>query len=164
MSHFRVFRRAASIFLLFLTWATMSSLAGADKPDLASWVNLKHVKIGNVIKVVLTDAKSYQGPYQSFTDEEIVILQEDGTQHISRKDILRISAKMPGHRGRNTLIGLAAGTAVGLGVGAGVDAARDPGGLFPNGGKEIFTPIGMLGGTLVGVALPTGGWQEIYRR
>jgi hypothetical protein len=163
MSNFRVFRRAASIILLVLTWATMSSLAGADKPDLAAWENLKRVKIGNVIKVVLTDAKSYQGPYQSFTDEEILMLQESGTQHISRKDILRISAKLPGHRGRNALIGLAVGTAAGLGVGAVVDALVKPH-LVPYAGKAAGSTLGLLGGTLIGVAGPTGGWQEIYRR
>jgi hypothetical protein len=161
MSNFRVFRQAASIIPLVLTWATMSSLVGADKPDLASWENLKRVKPGTLIKVVLTDAKSYQGPYQSFTDEEISIGQENGARHISRKDILRISAKQPGHRGRNTLIGLAAGTAVGLGVGAVADAKPH---LFPNAGKEVGSALGLLGGTLIGVAVPTGGWQEIYRR
>jgi hypothetical protein len=162
MSNFRVLRQA-TIFLLVLTWATMISLAGADKPDLADWENFKRVKPGNIIKVVLIDAKSYQGPYQSFTDEEILIQQENGTQHISRKEVLRISAKMPGHRGRNTLIGLAAGTAVGLGVGAGVDAVTKPG-LVPYAGKAIGSTLGLLGGTLIGVAVPTGGWREIYRR
>jgi len=163
MNNFQVFRQAALIILFVLTWATMISLAGADKPNLATWENLKQVKIGSVIKVVLTDAKSYQGPYQSFTDEEILMLQENGTQHISRKDILRISAKMPEHRRRNALIGLAAGTAAGLGTGAIVDSASKPN-FVPYVGKVAGATLGILGGTLVGVALPTGGWQEIYRR
>ncbi len=163
MNNFQVLRQAGSIFLLVLTWATMISLAGADKPDLADWENLKRVNPGNVIKVVLTDAKSYQGPYQSFTEEEILIQQENVSKHISRKEVLRISAKLSGHRGRNTLIGLAAGTAVGLGVGAVVDSKTNPE-FLPYAGKATGSILGMLGGTVIGVAVPTGGWQEIYRR
>jgi hypothetical protein len=166
MSNFRVFRQTASIFLLVLTWATMSSLAGADKPGLTAWENLKRVKSGNVIKVVLTDEKSYQGPYQSSTDEEILLLQENGMQHISRKDILRISTKLPEHRRRNALIGFASGAAAGLGVGAIVDSASKKTGFGPDvpAGMIIGSTLGVLGGTLVGVFCPTGGWQEIYRR
>jgi hypothetical protein len=166
MSNFRVFRQAAFIVLFVLTWATMISLVGADKPELATWENLNRVKIGNVIKVVLTGAKSYQSTYQSFTDEEILMLQESGMQHISRKDILRISAKLPEHRRRNALIGFASGAAVELGVGAIVDSASKKTGFGPDvpAGMIIGSTLGVLGGTLVGVFCPTGGWQEIYRR
>jgi hypothetical protein len=163
MNNFQFLRQAGSIFLLVLTWATMISLAGPDKPDLADWENLKLVKSGSVMKVVLTDAKSYQGPYQSFTEEEILIQQENVSKHISRKEVLRISVKLPGHRGRNTLIGLAAGMAVGLGVGAVVDSKTNPA-FIPYAGKVTGSILGMLGGTVIGVAVPTGGWREIYRR
>jgi hypothetical protein len=124
----------------------MMSLAGADKRDLATWDNLERVKSGNAIKVVLTDARSFQGPYQSFTSEEVLIQQEDGTQHINRKDVLRISAKLPGHRRRNALTGLVAGTAVGFGVGAGLDASTEPD-FVSYAGKAIGSALGMLGGT-----------------
>ncbi|HEY2015562.1 MAG TPA: hypothetical protein VGH38_18790 [Bryobacteraceae bacterium] len=79
-----------------------------------------------------------------------------------RQNVKRVQLKRPGHRGRNTLIGLGLGAAGGLVAGAGIDhSAKDS--WFPNAGKVVLTPIGMIIGTVVGVALPTGGWHDVYR-
>jgi hypothetical protein len=83
---------------------------------------------------------------------------------LSRQDIQRVSLKRPGHRGRNTLIGLAIGTGSGLALGSVLDS-RYPNNLFwfPNEGKAVSSPLGALVGTVVGVALPTGRWRDVYR-
>jgi hypothetical protein len=35
--------------------------------------------------------------------------------------------------------------------------------FFPNGGKAVLTPLGAIIGAVVGVAIPSGGWHDIYR-
>jgi len=65
---------------------------------------------------------------------------------------------------RNTLLGAAIGAGAGLGIGAGTDAQCSPHCFLGNNlAKAIFTPLGALVGTVVGVAWPTGRWHEIYR-
>jgi hypothetical protein len=44
-----------------------------------------------------------------------------------------------------------------------VDSQRGHGDWFPYFGKVVLTPLGAIIGTVVGVALPTGGWREVYR-
>src|ERR1017187_3915208 len=51
----------------------------------------------------------------------------------------------------------------GLTAGAVADSKAGPGIWLPNAGKEVLAPLGALIGTVVGVALPTGGWREVYR-
>jgi len=51
-----------------------------------------------------------------------------------------------------------------LAAGAGQDASCGHNCFIDrNFGKETFTPLGAIVGTLVGLAWPTGGWKEIYR-
>lgn len=73
-----------------------------------------------------------------------------------------VALKKPGHRGRNTLIGLAIGAGAGPTLGAGVDSKAGPGNWFPDAGKAVLSPLGALVGTVIGVALPTGGWRDVY--
>ena len=54
-------------------------------------------------------------------------------------------------------------TGAGLAFGAVVDAKARPGIWLPNAGKEVFSPLGAVLGTAIGVALPTGGWRDVYR-
>jgi len=49
-----------------------------------------------------------------------------------------------------------------LGTGAAVDS-RNKGGIFPGADKVVFVVAGALIATVVGVAIPTGAWREIYR-
>ena len=82
---------------------------------------------------------------------------------LARQEIKRVQSKRPGHRGRNTLIGLGVGhPADGFAAGAGIDHETPTAGSR-NAGKAVLTPIGAIIGTVVGVAIPTGGWREVYR-
>jgi len=57
----------------------------------------------------------------------------------------------------------AVGGGGGLAVGA-VEVSRTrPGAMFRNLGYAVFPPLGALVGTVIGVALPTGGWRDVYR-
>jgi len=60
-----------------------------------------------------------------------------------------------------SIVAIGAGT--GLAAGAVVDSKAGPGNWLPNIGKEVLSPLGALIGTVIGVALPTREWREVYR-
>jgi hypothetical protein len=157
-------RRLRQIFLSALLAATLAVTAAAQQATpIANWSNLDQLVTGAEIRVTLATGKTLRGFVQRVTPESLAINATTSQETLARQDIRRVALKRPGHRGRNTLIGLAIGTGAGLAVGAGVDVKSGPGRMFPDLGKEVFTPLGALIGTVVGVALPTGGWRELYR-
>lgn len=73
--------------------------------------------------------------------------------------------RKPGHRGRNALIGLAAGAGVGLGIGLSTRAKTGQLHFLSNGSvTAIGWAVGAISGTILGVVIRTAGWREIYRR
>jgi len=157
-------RTPRHIFLPALLAATLAATAAAQpaKP-IANWANLNQLVTGAEIRVTLANGKTLRGFMQRVTPESLAINATTSQETLPRQDIRRVDQKRPGHRGRNTLIGLAVGTGVGLAAGAVADSRAGPGIWLPNLGKEVLAPLGALIGTVVGVALPTGGWREVYR-
>jgi hypothetical protein len=158
-------RRLNRICLLALLAAVLAATAAAQQAKpIANWVNLNQLVAGSEIRVTLATGKTMRGFVQRVTPESLAINATTSQETLSRQDIRRVALKRPGHRGRNTLIGLAIGTGAGLAVGVGVDSqSRGQYDLFPNSGKAVLSPLGALVGTVIGVALPTGGWREVYR-
>jgi hypothetical protein len=143
---------------------TATAVAQPAKP-IANWANLNQLVPGSEIRVTLASGRTLRGFVQGVTPDSLAINATTSQESLSRQDIQRVSLKRPGRRGRNTLIGLALGAGGGLIFGAVVDS-REPnngGGVFSNAGKLVFTPLGLLVGTVVGVALPTGRWHDVYR-
>jgi hypothetical protein len=138
----------------------VSATAQQSKP-IAQWTNLNRLEKGSEIRVVLAGGRTVRGFLQSVSPDSLAINATTSQEALSRPDIKVVSLKRPGHRGRNTLIGLAIGAGAGLGTGAAIDHGDH--GWFPNLGKAVFTPIGAIIGTVVGVAIPTGGWRVVYR-
>ena len=157
-------RTPRHIFLPALLAATLAATAAAQpaKP-IANWANLNQLVTGAEIRVTLANGKTLRGFMQRVTPESLAINATTSQETLPRQDIRRVDQKRPGHRGRNTLIGLAVGTGVGLAAGAVADSKSGRYDMFPNGGKVVLTPVGAIIGTVVGVALPTGGWREVYR-
>ena len=144
--------------------ATLAATAAAQQTKpIANWANLNQLVTGAEIRVTLDDGKTQRGFMQRVTPESLAINATTSQETLSRQDIRRVALKRPGHRGRHTLIGLAVGTGVGLAAGAVADSKAGPGRMFPDSGKVVFSPLGAIIGTVVGVALPTGGWREVYR-
>jgi hypothetical protein len=84
---------------------------------------------------------------------------------LDRQQVSVVSVKKPGHRKRNMLIGLAAGTGVGLGIGIAVRPKPGQLEVIPPGAITAgFAAAGAIGGTLAGVFIPGGGWREVYRK
>lgn len=130
----------------------------------ANWDNLKTLTPGQEIRVVLKDAKSYEGAFQSFGDNGIALRQPGGDQTLKRQEILRVSSRGKKHRGRNALIGAAVGAGVGLGLGAALDqSSKNDIIKLHSWGIAVGTPLGGLLGAGVGALLPTGGWNDVYR-
>jgi hypothetical protein len=155
-----------AIFWPALLAATFAAPVAAQqaKPT-ADWANLNQLVPGSEIRITLAAGKTLRGFVQRVTPESLSINATTSQETIPRQDIRRVALKKPGHRGRNTLIGLAVGAGVGLAVGAGLDsqASHDAFNFLPNAGKAVLTPLGALIGTVIGVALPTGGWRDVYR-
>jgi hypothetical protein len=149
------------IVALSMAALAMSATAQQQKAS-ANWANLNSLARGSEIRVSLVDGRIIRGFLQSVTSDSLAINAATSQETLLRKDVKRVQLKRQGHRGRNTLIGLAVGAAGGLAAGAGADRSRADS-WFPNAGKQILTPTGMVIGTVVGVAIPTGGWRQIYR-
>jgi hypothetical protein len=157
-------RRLRHIVLPALLAAALAATVAAQQAKpIANWANLNQLVPGSEIRVTLATGRTQLGFVQRVTPESLAINAAASQETLSRQDIRRVELKKLGHRGRNTLIGLAIGTGAGLAVGAGVDAKSGPGIMFPDAGKAVLSPLGALVGTVIGVALPTGGWRDVYR-
>jgi hypothetical protein len=154
-------RRLLHILLPALVAATLAP-AQPGKP-IANWANLSQLAPGSEIRVTLATGRILRGFVQRVTPESLAINATTSQETLPAQDVRRVALKKPGHRGRNTLAGLAIGTGAGLAIGAGMDSKVSPGDWFPNFGKAVLSPTGALLGTVIGVALPTGGWRDVYR-
>jgi hypothetical protein len=157
----------------FSTWAA----SGQDsKGRSSSWDNLKSLRPGQEIRVVIKNVKSYQGKFESLSDNGITLRQAAGEQTLARQDVLRVSWKKGlNHGTRNAVIGTVVGAGAGLVIGLAanhviwshVNCTEGPDfgcGYPPNPHWGIIlTPVGGLAGALIGAFIPTGGWREVYR-
>jgi hypothetical protein len=151
-------------FRLLAAIAASLALSAAAQPQpkpVAQWTNLNRLESGAEIQVVVAGRKTATGFLQSVGPDSLSINAATSQEAIPRQDVQLVRIKRTAHRGRNTLIGLLAGTAGGLAAGAAID--HNSHGWFPNLGKDVFTPVGAIVGTVVGVAFPTGGWRTVYR-
>jgi hypothetical protein len=126
------------------------------------WNILGGLATGTEIRVTLSGGRVVRGFLQKNDADSLLVNATISQETLARQDVKRVQSKRPGHRGRHTLIGLAVGAGGGLAVGAGLDHANQTG-WFSDFGKAFLTPVGAIIGTVVGVALPTGGWREVYR-
>ena len=156
-----------NLFLLPLLPLT----AMAQTPT-SSWETVKMLTPGTQIRIsVGTSRKPISGTLESVTDADLGLTQESGKQSFTRAQVISVSIKKRDHRLRNALIGLGVGTAGGLLIGFGVGHAqasgcRTSGGWFCTLDEGVGTAVGgvggLVGGTLLGVFWPTGGWSKIY--
>jgi hypothetical protein len=118
---------------------------------------------GAELRITLIDRRSVRGLYQHSTRESIVVNAAASQQTFDWSAVRSIQQKRAGRRGRNTLIGLAVGAGVGVTVGAIVDAKTNGDRVVPHAATIFFGSVGGIAGTVIGVAVPTGGWREVYR-
>ena len=170
---------SASFLVLALlgTFFNTGTAIGKDsKARLSSWDNLQSLTPGQEIRVITNNFKAYQGAFESFTDGGITLQHAARKYSLARQDILRVSQEIGhDHRGRNALIGMAVGAGAGLAIGLTANHVIwshvncDEGPQFGCSGPPnphwgiILTPLGGVGGAIIGGLIPTGGWRDVYR-
>ena len=165
----------ASVLVLAQLAACFSTgvASGQDsKGRSSSWDNLKSLRPGQEIRVVMNNVKSYQGEFESLSDGGITLRQAAGEQTLARQDVLRVSWKGQNHQSRNTVIGAVLGAGAGIGIGLApylvqrncTEGPEFNCGYPPNSHwVKVLTPVGGLAGAFIGAAVSTRGWQEVYR-
>ena len=149
------FIRVLSILLVF-------ALAAAGQPPSHDWNNVKIMTTGTEVKINVA-SRTLRGQIQGVTDDALTIYSGRGTQVVMRSEIIRVSIKKKGHRGRNALIGLAAGAGAGAAIGAATaESCSDFCILSTGSGAAAGAAVFGVIGTLIGTVIPTGGWREIY--
>lgn len=142
------------------------ALSAAGQAPASNWDKVRMLASGTEIRVAAGTAKPVSGALESVTDTALVILAVgSGPQSFDMTQIASIAVKKPGHRGRNTLIGLGAG--LGAGLIAGVAGTSNCSGGWDALCRDAIAGVtiaGALVGTVVGVAWPTGGWRKVYER
>ncbi len=172
-------RTLSSAGFLVLVAACFSAGVASGRDSTArsgSWDNLKSLRPGQQVRVVMNNFKSYQGKFESLSDGEIMLRQAAGEQTLARKDIFRVSQKVgQDHEMRNALAGAAVGAGAGLGIGlvannviwSHVNCDEGPEfncGYPPNPHWSIIlTPLGGLAGAGIGAAVRRHAWRDLYR-
>jgi hypothetical protein len=165
-----------ALALLGACFSTGTASGRESKGPSSNWDNLKSLMPGQETRVVTTDAKSYQGEFESLSDDGITLRQAAGEQTLARINILRVSRKLgPDHQQRNALIGMVVGAGAGLGIGLAanhviwshVNCTEGPafncaGPPNPHWGI-ILTAAGGLAGSLMGGFIPKSAWHDVYR-
>lgn len=139
--------------------------AMAAQTNVVNWNGVKALATGTQVRIS-AGSRPVDGKIDRVTDDALVVTAGKGRETFDRQQVSTVWLRKPSHRGRNALIGLAAGTGAGLGIGMAVSRTNSAQlSIIPSGAIVAgFTVAGALGGSIVGVVIPTGGWREIYRK
>jgi hypothetical protein len=137
------------------------------------WAALAACSPQTDIRVSLINGINVRGALQGVSPDALEVKTADGQQRLAREEIKRVQMRRGGRRGRHMLIGMAVGAGTGLAVGAiGDHVIHDRpctgtgwcvGPDLSNVGKMVLTPVGAVVGALVGMALPSQGWTDLYQ-
>jgi hypothetical protein len=151
--------RAAVVFP-----AALLSFSAMAQPPSSNWQNVRAITRTTEVRIVSDNTKPIRGSLESTTD--IALILSTTAQSIGRPQIASVSVKKKSHRRRNTFIGIGVGLVAGVGIGM-ASASRCNGeicGIAAAGGVAVGGALGLVLGGVAGVAWPTGGWREVYRR
>jgi small nuclear ribonucleoprotein (snRNP)-like protein len=149
------------VFFFALILSTFGATASPLRAARSDWDNLNNLNPGEQIRVVLKDAKSYQGEFKAVDGQGITLQRAAGAETFAQKDVHRVFVKGKNHLARNMVIGGAIGAVLfalpaALAIAHNGDMPATPSGAVP---WVVFVPMGAL----VGAAMPTGQWREVYR-
>jgi hypothetical protein len=139
--------------LILSTFGTTASPLRAAKSD---WNNLNNLTQGQLIRVVLNGAKSYEGAFQAVNHEGITLRRAAGEQTFPRNDVLHVYFKSKSHFVRNMYIG----AAIGLVFATPLVLANARNGWWRS--TVWVWPAFVGSGVTIGAVIPTGGWHELY--
>jgi hypothetical protein len=142
----------------------LAATAMAAQTSVTNWDAVKALTAGTPVRIA-AGSSTVRGKIDGVTDDALTMTSGKGQQMFDRPQVSVVSVEKPGHRKRNTLIGLAAGTGAGLGIGIAGRSKPNQLAIIPNYAITAGSTVaGALIGTIVGVVIPTGGWREIYRK
>lgn len=159
-STMRSTRITTVIAAVMLTAFPLSTVAQAQEQVEDSWDNLRQIQPGHKIKIVDMKMGAFLGDFVGYSEESISLRTKQEEITFSRTDVLSVRNRQHSHRGRNALIGLAAGAVGGVAVSAIASPNNDPE------ARTIITlvtmPIALGVGFGIGAALPSGT-VTVYR-
>jgi hypothetical protein len=149
------------LFLALMIFVAAASPLQAAKSD---WNNLSILNPGPQIRVVLNDSKMFQGEFKAVDEQGITIRLSKGEQTLARRDVRRVFVRGKKHLVRNMVIGGAIGAVLfALPATLAIESNRSdsvhPLYTSPAVPWVVFIPMGAV----VGAAMPTGEWREVYR-
>ena len=149
--------RAAAFLFVF-------ALAAAAQSPASDWNNVKVLAVGTSVRISV-GSRAASGHVQGVTDDSLAVNSGKGQESFTRLEILQVSVKEKGHRGRNMLIGLGIGAGAGAALGAPLCGGRGSG-YSCSKGLSAGIGAGVLGviGALASAFFHTGGWREVYQR
>jgi hypothetical protein len=143
--------------------AALATTLHAQVAGESNWDNLRQLKPGQTVRVVLDNAQSHKGKFSSVSDLAVSLTDDKEELAFNRADVLRVSTLDDGKRRRNMLIGLGIGAGAGLAAGVGTFAA------FGSTGSPNHAAVG-LGAMGAGVGAGVGaglgglsGFRTVYR-
>ena len=127
----------------------------------SNWEGVKMIAPGTEVSVAAGNSKPVRGKLEAVTDTTLVIGKSSAAHSFPKSDIRSVSVKEKGHRVRNVLAGMGVGLAAGLGIGAAI--GHDCTGIAC-GGFDVAVGglIGLGGGIVAGLELPSGKWRQVY--
>ncbi len=136
--------------MCILAIACCTSAAQTNQPAPAQ---LGALKSGQKIQIVETNGKKHSGNFESVSDSAIAIREAAGEASVPLQDVRTVKL-VTKRRLRNTLIGLGVGGGAGAAIGAAIGPSN--GFIIGKGYSALFVgALGAVGGTVVGVLLPT---------
>ena len=146
---------------ILVPFLTLSVAAQTSSPN---WESVRAITRTTEFRILIDDTTPVRGSLERTTDTALIM--SNSAKSIGRPQIVSVSVRKKGHRARNTFIGIGVGLAAGLGIGF-ATASRCQGeicGIAAAGGVAAGAALGIVVGGVAGVAWPTGGWREVYRR
>lgn len=138
--------------------------AGQNQND---WQSLSQLKPGDKVQVSLADGKSFTGPLQNWTAQQLTV----GTTNFKKEDVREVDRYRKGTWSRGKTAAL--GAAIGFGAGFAMGAAAGPfcvgpggwggGACVPRGKTEaVVGVLGLASGAIVGGLLPRHDKDRLY--
>jgi hypothetical protein len=113
------------------------------------------------VRIAAANSKPVRGKLEVVTDSNLVIGKSSAAHSFPKADIHSVSVKEKGHRVRNVLAGMGVGLAAGLGIGAAIGHGCRG---FACEGVDVVVGglVGLGGGIVAGLELPSGKWRQVY--
>ena len=86
----------------------------AAQTNATNWNTVKALTTGTDVQIAAS-SRTVRGKIDRVTDDTLVVTSGKGQEMFTQAEVTQVSVKKPGHRKRNTLIGLAVGAGAGLG-------------------------------------------------